>query len=74
MLGKSCSIYLERKTLSSLIAFIGCTLFWFSDLMLGLDWFGNGYDIVGQLCIYTYWPAQNILAYSLYHYVNENAA
>ena len=74
MLGKSCSIYLERKTISTFIAFIGCTLFWFSDLMLGLDWFGNGYDIVGQLCVYSYWPAQNILAYSLYHYVNENAA
>lgn len=74
MLGKSIMIYIRKKTLSSLIACIGCALFWFSDLMLGLDMFGNVNEIVGQLCVYTYWPAQNILAYSLYHYVNENAA
>ncbi len=74
MSGKSIIIYLNRKTTSSLIACIGCLLFLFSDLMLAFDMFGNVNEIVGQLCVYSYWPAQNILAYSLYHYVNENAA
>ena len=72
MLGKVCTIYLKRKTISSCIALLGCTLFWFSDLMLAFDMFGNVSEIFGQLCVYTYWPAQNILATSLYHFVNEN--
>lgn len=74
MLGKACTNYFSHKSLSRLIMLIGCFMFWFSDLMLAFDMFGNVHDIVGQLCVYTYWPAQNILAYSLYHYTNEKNA
>ena len=74
MLSKAFTNYLNKKSLSMLIMLIGCFMFWFSDLMLAFDMFGNVSEIVGQLCVYTYWPAQNILAYSLYHYVNENTA
>ena len=74
MLGKAWNNYNQRKTLSSFIVLIGSFLFIFSDLMLAFDMFGNVSNIVGELCVYSYWPAQNILAYSLYHYVNENAA
>lgn len=74
MLGKACTNYFNQKSYSRLIMLIGCFLFWFSDLMLAFDMFGNVHEIVGQLCVYTYWPAQNILAYSLYHLVNEKNA
>lgn len=74
MLGKAFTNYFKLKSLSRLIMLIGCFMFWFSDLMLAFDMFGNVHEIVGQLCVYTYWPAQNILAYSLFHYVNEKIA
>ena len=74
MLGKAFMNYFHHKSISRFIMLLGCFMFWFSDLMLAFDMFGNVSDIVGQLCVYTYWPAQNILAYSLYHYVNEKKA
>lgn len=74
MLGKAFTNYFKLKSLSRLIMLIGCFMFWFSDLMLAFNMFGNVHEIVGQLCVYTYWPAQNILAYSLFHYVNEKIA
>lgn len=46
-------------------------MFWFSDLMLAIDMFGKSSRLVWILCSYSYWPAQNLLAHALYHFVNE---
>lgn len=74
MLGKAISnLRLRRSTFRWLIC-LGSAMFWFSDLMLAIDLFGNGSRITWILCSYTYWPAQNILAYSMFHFINERSA
>ena len=71
MLGKAISNYLAERTAVSLLIMIAACLFWFSDLMLAVDMFGTSNRLVWILCSYSYWPAQNILAHSLY-YLREN--
>lgn len=73
MLGKACGNYLSGKTPFALLILTGSALFWFSDVMLAINMFGNGGRLAGQLCCYTYWPAQNILAYSLFHWARGYA-
>lgn len=72
MLGKAVSNLSRRKSLAGWLMLLGSGMFWFSDLMLAFNMFGTGGALAGLLCTYTYWPAQNILAYAMYHYVNEN--
>ena len=72
MFGKAASNFKNNRSKDRLFMLIGSAMFWFSDLMLAIDMFGTGWYLAGPLCCYTYWPGQNILAYSLYHYVNEN--
>ena len=71
MLGKAVSNLIAKRSVSRWLIFIGSAMFWFSDLMLAIDMFGNATRLTWVLCSYTYWPAQNILAFSLYHYINE---
>lgn len=71
MLGKAISNFTVAKTLSRGLILLGAALFWFSDLILAVDMFGQSSRLTWILCSYTYWPAQNILAYSLFHYVQE---
>ena len=71
MTGKSLSnLQLSRKTSRKVIAIAGA-LFLFSDLMLAVDMFGEASRLTWILCSYTYWPAQNLLAHSMYHIINE---
>ena len=65
MVGKALAILIKRKTFSSLFTVVGCALFFFSDLMLVIDFFGGGTGIIPILCMSTYYPAQCILAYSV---------
>lgn len=71
MLGKAISNLSFRKSPSRWLACVGSVMFWFSDLMLAIDLFGTATRLTWILCSYTYWPAQNILALSLFHFVNE---
>ena len=71
MLGKALSNYLADKSLTNKLIMIGSAMFWFSDLMLAFNMFGNGGQLAGRLCSFTYWPGQCILAYALYHFVRE---
>lgn len=73
MLGKAVANLPRHRTVFGWLIFAGSILFWFSDLMLAVSMFGSGGHLAGQLCCYTYWPAQNILAYALLHYAAENA-
>lgn len=65
MLGKAISNVLKKNNLINIIIAIGSILFFISDIMLVLDKFGN-ISIAGYLCLGTYYPAQFLLAVSLF--------
>ena len=67
MLGKSVSNLVCSPSHYRWLLMIGCILFWFSDMMLAVDMFGQPSRLTWILCSYSYWPAQSILAHSLYH-------
>ena len=71
MTGKALSnLQMSKKTSRKIIA-AAAVLFLFSDLMLAVDMFGVPSRMTWILCSYTYWPAQNLLAHSIYHLANE---
>lgn len=67
MLGKSLSNLLRKPCLFRWLLAVGSILFWFSDLALAVDIFGQSSRLTWIFCSYCYWPAQNILAHSLFH-------
>lgn len=69
MLGKAIGNLILRPSLFRWLLAIGSFLFWFSDLILAVDMFGQSSRLTWILCSYAYWPAQNILAHALYHAV-----
>lgn len=73
MLGKAASNFRKQKTVSRALLLLGSAMFWFSDLVLAIDMFGVSSRLTWILCSYVYWPAQNILAFSLFHHVNEQS-
>ena len=72
MLGKAVSNLVAKPCCFRWLLVIGCVLFWFSDMMLAIDMFGQPSRLTWILCSYSYWPAQSILAHSLYHAQNHN--
>lgn len=72
MVSKSIANYIKNKNLLNLIILIGSVLFCISDLMLLFDCFTNLPNIMGILCLATYYPAQIFLAYSIYQYSIKN--
>lgn len=71
MLGKAISNFIKNKSTSRKLLLVGSAMFWFSDVMLAIDMFGKSCRVTWVLCSYNYWPAQCILACSLFFYVNE---
>ena len=71
MLGKAISNLIRHPSPARWLLAIGSVMFWFSDLMLAVDMFGQASRLTWILCSYNYWPAQNILAHSLYHAAKE---
>ena len=67
MLGKALSNVRCRPSVFRWLLAVGSVLFWFSDMMLAIDLFGQPSRLVWILCSYSYWPAQNLLAHALYH-------
>lgn len=66
MLGKAlANLILEPSGVNILIA-TGSFLFFFSDLMLVLDWFVRKWKWTANACMGTYYPALCILAFSMY--------
>lgn len=68
MTGRAISNYVQNKSTPALIIIIGSALFCFSDLMLLFDAFANVSAIFEILCLATYYPAQILLAYSIFSY------
>ena len=66
MLGKAlANLTFEPSGVNILIA-AGSFLFFFSDLMLVLDWFVRKWKWTANACMGTYYPALCILAFSMY--------
>lgn len=70
MVGKAVSNLLQEKNYTNIIIVIGSILFFFSDLMLVLKMFGD-IPLASYLCLATYYPAQFILAFSLFVYSSK---
>ena len=73
MVGKAISNLLKEKNQVNIIIAIGSILFFISDFMLMLDLFG-GISIASYLCLSTYYPAQFLLAMSLFIYACVNSS
>ena len=68
MLGKAVSNLLRNQKRTRLVLVLGSALFWFSDLMLAWNLFAGGGYLADTLCLFTYWPGQAVLAFSVYLY------
>ena len=67
MLGKSISNLTEKKNLFlKIVLAIGATMFFLSDLMLLFNNFANMPKIYDIICIALYYPAEFILAFSIF--------
>lgn len=73
MVGKALSNFIHQRGALTAVIALGSFLFYFSDLMLLLYVFGDAPRIVDRLCLLTYFPAQGLLAHSIYRFVKENA-
>ena len=73
MVGKAISNLLNENNHVNTIIVIGSILFFISDLMLMLDLFGN-IPAASYLCLGTYYPAQFLLASSLFVYAGANSS
>jgi uncharacterized membrane protein YhhN len=71
MLSKAVSNFIAEKSVARFIIAVSSLLFWFSDLMLAIDMFGTPSRLVWILCSYSYWPAQNLIAHSLFYFTKE---
>lgn len=66
MVGKAiCNFAVDRSWLTFIIM-LGSLLFFFSDLMLLLNVFSSVEKYVGALCLSTYYPAECLLAFSVF--------
>ena len=68
MLGKSISNIFEKDfKIENLIIFVGSLMFFLSDLMLLFNVFANVSRIFGIICLVFYYPAEFLLAGSIYY-------
>lgn len=68
MLGKAVGNLLAKRDILRLLICIGSVMFWFSDLMLAWNIFAGGGRLASELCLFTYWPGQTMLAHSMFYY------
>ncbi len=67
MVGKAISNLIQKRSLINIIITIGSVLFFLSDLMLLLGNFAS-LPVVGIICLVLYYPAEFLLAFSLFVY------
>ena len=72
MVGKAVSNLVAHRSLLNVILTVGSCLFFFSDLMLLFNVFGDLPRIADILCLATYYPAQCLLAFSVFVGANAN--
>ena len=69
MVGKAISIYVSRKSLTNLFILLGSIFFFVSDATLLFVQFSSGGLIFDILCLATYYPAEFMLAHSIFQQV-----
>lgn len=74
MVGKAVMNGLDRRTIPFVMMAAGSVLFYFSDLMLVLRHFADAPRLADRLCLLTYFPAQGLLASSVYFIVSGKEA
>lgn len=67
MVGKSIANFVRNRSLLNLIIMIGSIMFFLSDLMLLLGRFAS-LPVVGIICLVLYYPAEFLLAFSMFIY------
>ncbi len=72
MVGKSIANLIKERNLKNVLILIGSILFFFSDLMLLLNIFASLGKITGILCLATYYPAECLLALSIFSQRKNN--
>ena len=65
MLGKAIGNFIREKNAVYGTVAIASALFFFSDLMLVLDWFIGLWSWTDHACMGTYYPALCLLAFSM---------
>ncbi len=65
MLGKAFMLFYENRCFKNGMILLGSALFFVSDLMLLLLLFANGDPLTNTVCLFTYFPAQTILAFNI---------
>ena len=65
MVGKAISNLIREKNILNIIILIGSVMFFLSDLMLLLNVFAS-LPVVGTVCLVLYYPAEFLLAFSIY--------
>ena len=70
MVGKSIANFLKDKSVTNIVILLGSILFFLSDLMLLLNVFA-GLPVVSVLCLALYYPAEFLLAFSIFIYANK---
>ncbi len=74
MLGKSISNFIfKEKNTANLIIIVGSVLFFLSDLMLLFNVFGKVGKWADMLCLIFYYPAEYLLAISIYYASKQRA-
>lgn len=71
MVGKAISNFIHCRTRTNALLLAGSILFYFSDVMLVLCRFGDGGQLADTLCLFSYFPAQSLLACSVYSKIQE---
>ncbi len=71
MVGKAFANLAHKRDITNFIIIIGSVLFFFSDFMLLLDNFAGLGAIAGILCLATYYPAECLLAHSIFQANNK---
>jgi uncharacterized membrane protein YhhN len=71
MLSKAISLLFQKKSRFSIMVFAGSLLFFISDIALLFYMFGGAGDAANTLCLVTYFPAQVILALSVFEFSKE---
>ncbi len=71
MLGNAMGNFITKRTLPIAIVLVGAVLFYLSDAMLLFNVFGNAGKWADILCLMFYYPAEYVLAVSIY-FVSAN--
>lgn len=73
MVGKSIANLVATPTRQNILITIGSILFFFSDLMLLMNVFGNLSPVFDVLCLATYYPAECVLAFTIFTHNTKQA-